>query len=192
MTLNVTGLWEVKAARTEFYSVWTDRSHLGMVFHSLFSIGSGSIDELVCVSPGMATIATFIGRTDLPRGARMVATDRLMSTWVFDGAFWIPQVDSTGNLNQSLADITLAPLHFGLAVFNGGSTNRAVNVVKDTLPVGYRCRLYQLAGGNLHLVPGTGVTAYSAGSVTRTSGAGARALVECIDVNTFVLSGNIF
>jgi hypothetical protein len=188
MAMNINGLREVRSARTGTFSVWADRSDLGLLYHQLLSVGAGSVYEMVCVSPGMATLATFLYRVDLPEGTRMIATDREFSTWTFNGVHWIPQ-NPTGILAVTAAR-NFSPADYGAVLTNSGGTNRALTLPTG-LPSGFRCRLVQLNAGNLNVQVAAGVTNITAANANRTAAAGCVAELIKLSGETYVLTGDI-
>jgi hypothetical protein len=159
-----------------------------MVFHKLFNIGDGSIYEWVCATPGMATVASFIFRADLPKGAQFIATDRGCSLWVYDGSGWNP-TGGTGSLAVTTARY-LSPADYNALLVNSTGSNRQLTIPVG-LPNGFRARMFQQSTGNLNVIAGSGVTLVTMAGANKTSAQGA--VIELIKTigETYTLTGDL-
>lgn len=197
MTVDFRGLQEIKSAGTAAYSVWVDRTGLGCVFYRMKEPGQTD-NEWVCVSAGQAILNSFVSRTDLPVGTRIIATDRVFSTWTYRGQGaglgWAPE-GRTGVL------VVTANRFFGAGDYN--ATLASVSGVARTLTLitgnadGYQVTLAQGSTGKIFVQPGANITILTKNNSTGTSGQGAIALLTKVQtdqnsgVETYMLTGDV-
>lgn len=187
MTYPTTSLIELPRAATARYTVWTDTTDFGLLFHRLFVVGAGSIDEWVCVVPGQAPLALFQSRTDLPVGARMLASDRNYSSWVWGGTYWSP-MGPTGTTTIT-ADRNLSIVDFGAVILNTDASNRTLTILPG-LPATFWCMLAQAGNGKTIMNP-SGVSALSLGTTRRTGGPGSFAWLTSVAQDSYSLTGDV-
>lgn len=83
--METSGLREIIDAKTSEFTVWTDVYGSGMIFtRPSFGVSLG----YNCMRAGIGPIQVFKSRTDLPIGAKLLASDAGFGEWTWDGVTW--------------------------------------------------------------------------------------------------------